>query len=222
MGAFVMRPEKTLFYDVDTQRDFILLGGALAIVGTERIVPRLARLTTLAHRFNIRIIASADRHFAGDPELQSHGGQYPDHCMDGTAGQRKIDATAPRMPLWIENRELSEAEIACALSHSGELIFEKQLFDVFTGNCNARKILTRLLPRYEDLVIYGVYTEVCVADAIRGLLEFPPSLHLVTDATADLGAEGDSFRREWRAAGVEMLTVAELESRLAKHSSAKE
>jgi nicotinamidase/pyrazinamidase len=209
-----MRPETTLFYDVDTQRDFILPGGRLCIAGTERIIPALKAMTELARRPGIRMVATTDRHFAGDPELERNGGKYPDHCMDGTDGQLKIEATAPRHPLLVEDRVLSEAEWASAIGWRGELIFEKQLFDAFAGNRNTAAILRAILKDYTDVVVYGVYTEVCVAEAVRGLQQFRKRLHLVTDATADIGDEGPSFRQRWREEGIELTTVTEITSRL--------
>jgi nicotinamidase/pyrazinamidase len=209
-----MRPERTLFYDVDTQRDFIRPDGKLCVPGTDRIIPKLADLTNLARQLDIRIVASVDRHFPDDLELQRNGGEFPDHCMDGTPGQKKIDATAPLDPLYVDNRDLRSDQIADALEHRGELILEKQLFDVFTGNRNAEKILRGLLRRYEHVVLYGVYTEVCVRDAVRGLSKMGPRIHVVSNAIADIGANGELYREEWKAAGVELLTVAELRSRL--------
>lgn len=209
-----MRPETTLFYDVDTQRDFILPDGRLYIAGTDRIVPALGAMTELGRRRGIRMVATTDRHFAGDPELEHNGGKYPDHCMDGTEGQLKIEATAPLHPLFVENRELSEAERSVAINWRGELIFEKQLFDAFAGNRNTAAILGAILNDYTDVVVYGVYTEVCVADAIRGLQPFGKLLHLVTDAMADIGDEGSLFRERWRNEGIDLTTVAEITSRL--------
>jgi nicotinamidase/pyrazinamidase len=205
-----MKPETTLFYDVDTQRDFILPGGKLYVPGTEAIIPELAEVTGLARANGIRIVCSVDRHFPGDSELKRNGGNYDDHCMDGTEGQKKIDETAPRDPLYIPNRELSKAELEAAIEHQGEIIFEKQQFDVFIGNRHARAILRVLLEPYRDIVVYGVFTEVCVDQAVTGLLGLGAQVHVVSDAIADIGADADAVRKKWRDAGVDFITLAQL------------
>jgi nicotinamidase/pyrazinamidase len=209
-----MRAETTLFYDVDTQRDFVQHGGKLFIPGTDRIIPKLAAITELARHYGVRVIASVDRHFPGDPELERNGGDFPDHCMDGTAGQKKIDATRARNPVFVENRDIADDELATILAHRDELIFEKQLFDVFAGNRHAASLLRRILPLFEDVVVYGVYTEVCVRDAIAGLLPMGPQIHIVTDAIADIGSDGDAHRLRWKVAGANLVTVSEITDRI--------
>ncbi|HEY6395194.1 MAG TPA: isochorismatase family protein [Candidatus Binataceae bacterium] len=209
-----MKSESTIFYDVDTQRDFILPGGKLYVKGAERIVPALAEVTRLAREQNIRMVCSVDRHFPGDPELQRNGGKYPDHCMDGTEGQRKINETMPLNPLYIPNHPLGADEIEQALAHQGEIVFEKQEFDVFTGNRHARAILRLLLQPYTDIVIYGVYTEVCVDHAVTGLLGMGPKLHVVKDAIADIDMNAPAVLKRWQDAGVELLSLGELKEQI--------
>jgi nicotinamidase/pyrazinamidase len=210
-----MKPETTLFWDVDTQRDFMLPDGKLYAPGAEKIIPTLASLTELAHSMNIRIAGDVDRHYKGDPELIRNGGPYPDHCMNGTPGQRKIAETEPRNALFVENRAMSEKEIDDALDHRGDIVIEKQHIDVFQGNRNVPKLVPRLVRKYEDVVIYGVCTDVCVDYVVRGLLTYGRKLHVVTDAIAALDAKkGKACMENWRASGVEMLTFDELRSRL--------
>jgi nicotinamidase-related amidase len=145
-----------------------------------------------------------------DPELKRNGGKYDDHCMDGTEGQKKIDATAPKDPLYIPNRTLGSGEIDAALRHQGEIIFEKQEFDVFIGNQHARPILRMLLQPYQDIVVYGVFSEVCVDHALMGLVGLGPHLHVVVDAIADIGEDADAIRAKWRGAGVDFITLAQV------------
>ena len=59
----------TIFWDVDTQNDFIHPDGKLYVPGAELIVPILGALTDYAHGRGIRIIASADDHVPGHREL---------------------------------------------------------------------------------------------------------------------------------------------------------
>lgn len=209
-----MQPETTIFYDIDTQRDFLHPGGALYVEGANAIIPALAEMTNIARHNHIRIVCSVDRHFAEDPELSHNGGQYNDHCMDGTTGQKKIPETEPINPLYIPNHPLNPAEIQAALNHEGEVVFEKQEFDVFIGNRHARTVLRMLLESYRDIVVYGVYTEVCVARAVEGLATLGPKLTIVTDAIADLGADAASIRRRWEQEGIRLATVAEIKKLL--------
>ena len=210
-----MRAEKTIFYDVDTQRDFILPGGALYASGAEKVIVALGELTKIARECGIRMAGSVDRHFPGDAELKRNRGEFPDHCMDGTDGQHKIDATTPLNPLWVENRQLTTAEWRAALSHHGELIIEKQRFDVFSGNRNAQVLLAELTAAYDDIVVYGVCTDVCVDFAVKGLIRLRPRVTVVSDAIAGLDAErSKGCVAAWIVAGVEVIGLLELERRL--------
>lgn len=203
--------ERTLFYDVDTQRDFMLPGGALYVAANEKILPVLKLITELARRHQIRRICSMDRHFPQDRELARNGGPWPDHCMDGTQGQRKVDETAVDDPHPLPAREISGEELETALRHRGELIIEKQDVDVVAGNANARALLSRLAREYDHFVIYGVFTDVCVDHAVNALLEAGKVPYVVLDAIHEIDpANAAAARERWRQRRVKSITYREL------------
>src|SRR2546430_4919773 len=60
---------RVIFWDVDTQYDFMHADGKLYVPEAERIITNLQRLTNYAHGHGIRIVASADDHVMGHPEI---------------------------------------------------------------------------------------------------------------------------------------------------------
>src|SRR2546425_6266015 len=208
----------TVFWDGDPQRDFLEPTGALYVPGSEAILANLARLTYLARAGTprIRVIGSVCRHFPGDAELWSGGGPYPEHCMNGTPGQQKVVATAPLAPRWIENRAYPPAELARALT-GDEVFLEKQDIDILAGNRNAQDVLPRLVAGVDDVVVYGVCTDICVDRSLRALLPLGRRLHVVTDAVAALdAARGEECKGRWRAARVVLTTTADVERALTR------
>lgn len=203
-----------IFWDVDTQRDFIEPGGALYIAGAESIVGNLARLTRYARANGVRVVGSVDDHAPDDAELSDapdFGDTYPPHCLRGTPGQEKVAATAPRDPLWIDSGPLPPAEVAEKVRrHEGEIIFRKQKFDVFS-NANVDAVLAALDP--EEVVLYGVALDVCNAHAINGLLDRGRKVALVGDAAWAIDrARGERMVEEWRGRGLRVVTTDDVVS----------
>jgi nicotinamidase/pyrazinamidase len=198
-----------IFWDVDTQYDFIHADGKLYVTGAETIIPNLKKLTDHAHEHGIRIVASADDHvmeheeLSLDPDFETN---YPPHCMRGTRGQRKIPQTALRDPLVIEPDEPHSTALLERLeNHRGDILLHKHHFDVFT-NPNFSQVLTVLQPN--AIVLYGVALDVCVRHAVEGLLAHFPSakLSLVIDAVKSLvPAQDEALLNDWAARGVAMV-----------------
>jgi nicotinamidase/pyrazinamidase len=205
-------PEPVVFLDVDTQNDFIREDGALSVPGAMKLIPIIARLTEVARNRGIRVFGSVDRHFgtteyrAKEGEMSRWGGPFPDHCMDGAEGQRKVPATAPRNPLWVPNSPEELPGIADrAWTHPGEVIFEKQSYDVF-HNPNAVAVLGRA----GGAVVYGVATDYCVRAAALGLRRMGVAVSVVRDAIAAVNVnpgDGDRALREMEEAGVRLATA---------------
>lgn len=213
----MMNPKTTLFYDVDTQQDFLLPSGKLYVPGAERILLRLEQLTKFARQARIALAGSVDCHVPSDTELATNGGGYPEHCMKGTQGQKKVEATTPRQPIWIENRCYTAPELDALLNRQEEIYLEKQQFNVFTGNQNATRVFDVLLRGKTDVVVYGVVTEVCVDQAIAGLKDRPVRLHVPVDAIAALHEEkAKATLAKWQHWGVRLTTVAEIVTELSE------
>jgi len=204
-----------IFWDVDTQHDFMRADGKLYVPDAEQIIPHVARLTRAAHQHGIRIVASADDHVPGHRELSDapdFQATFPRHCMRGTAGQRKIPETALTDPLVIEPEPQPAAELATRVRrHAGDILFHKHWFDVFT-NPNVEPVVRELDP--ERIVLYGVALDVCDKYAIEGLLQRRPHTHLyaVTDAMKPIDArQAERLLSEWQRRGVELITTREAE-----------
>jgi nicotinamidase/pyrazinamidase len=204
----------TIFWDVDTQHDFMRSSGKLYVPGSEAIIPVLRQLTEYAHARGVRIIASADDHLPGHRELSDTPDwreTFPEHCMHGTAGQQKIEETALRNPLVIEPEPQDPVALAARVrAHDGDIVLHKHWFDVFT-NPNLLPVLDALAP--ERIVLYGVALDICDKYAMEGLLRLRPgiALTLVTDAVRAIDpAVGTALLEDWRRRGVRLASSAEI------------
>ena len=190
---------KTVFFDIDSQLDFLYPAGALYVPSAERIVPAIALLNRYAAQHGITVVSTTDAHAENDPEFAT----WPPHCIAGTTGQHKAEATLLERRLVIPNRECE-----LALEDAPQIVVEKQTVDVFAAP-NLQVVVERL--KADRYVVYGVVTEICVLFAVRGLLKTGRPVTVVTDAVATLKAEdGVRALESIRAAGGTLARVSEL------------
>jgi nicotinamidase/pyrazinamidase len=200
-----------ILWDVDTQVDFMLPRGKLYVRGAEDTVPAMQGLVEAARAAGIVHVASADDHELTDAEISDtpdFATTYPPHCLRGTRGARKIPETEQDDPVPITLEPLPERYLA-----GREFLLLKKSFDVFT-NPNTDRLLEHLDP--DEIVVFGVATDVCDDAAIRGFLERGLRVRFVEDAARGLD-EGRVTKctSAWRQAGVEFTTADEVISRLA-------
>jgi nicotinamidase/pyrazinamidase len=188
-----------VFFDVDTQLDFLYPAGALYVPGAESIVPQVAALNRFAAEHGIPVVSTIDAHTENDPEFRD----WSPHCVAGTAGQQKPAATLLERRIVIPNTRQD-----FDLKGAAQILLEKQSVDCFT-NPNLPALLDRL--GAERCVVYGVVTEICVKNAALGLLKAGLSVTLVTDAVRSLdGTNCTQFLQEFSAAGGEQTTVHQI------------
>jgi nicotinamidase/pyrazinamidase len=192
-----------VLWDVDTQVDFMLPDGKLYVGGAEQTAPAMRRLVEAARAAGIPHIASADDHELTDPEISETPDfqtTYPPHCLRGTRGARKISETDQQDPVPIGLGALPERWL-----EGREFLLLKKHFDVFT-NPNTERLLERLDP--DEVVVFGVATDVCDDAAILGMLERGRRVRFIEDAARGLD-EGRvaTCTAAWRDRGVEFTTV---------------
>ncbi len=201
-----MKKNDLLFFDIDTQYDFIMPAGKLYVKGAEKIIPNLERLTKFAIENNIPVFASADSHPEDDPEFK----QFPPHCLTGSAGNRKIKETY--LPNAVVLR-YSEEKQNIDLDKLNGIIFTKNTFDVFS-NPFVENLLKEINPT--EVILYGVATDYCVKAAAESLLSRGYKVSIVKDAIKAVDEE-DGLRtlKNLEEQGVKLIKTSEvLEKRM--------
>jgi nicotinamidase/pyrazinamidase len=191
-----------VLWDVDTQVDFVHPDGKLAVPGAMDAVPAMARLVEAARAAGIPHVASADDHELTDAEISEepdYSSTYPPHCLRGTHGAARIPETDQLDPV-----PLALTQVPGKWLRGREYLLLKKSFDVFT-NPNTDGVLELLDP--QEIVLFGVATDVCNAAAIRGLLARGRAVSFVEDASRGLDeARTAACLSDWRSAGVRFVT----------------
>lgn len=199
--------QETVLWEVDTQRDFMLPGGALYVPGAERLIPNLRKLVDLARTRRAFLISSACQHTSDDPEFKV----FPPHCVRGTVGAQLIpEARADKLFTVPNDLQFS---LPNDLLDYEQVLLEKQTLDVFQ-NPHAAEIVERF-PTNTEFVIFGVVTEYCVSCAANGVLDRGRRAAIVVDAIETLNTEaGQETIANLTAKGARLVSTEEVLSRM--------
>ena len=194
---------RRILWDVDTQVDFMLPDGKLYVPGAEQTAAGMELLVRAARAAGIPHVASADDHELSDSEISQEPDfltTYPPHCLRGTRGARKLAETEQGDPVPLALEPVRDEYL-----RGREFLLLKKSFDVFT-NPHADRLLALLDP--EEIVVFGVATDVCDDAAIRGFLDRGRRVRFVEDAARGLDeSRVAACTAAWRERGVEFSTV---------------
>jgi len=191
-----MASSNIVFWEVDTQADFMLPGGKLYVPGAERLLPNIRRLTDAARQGRVFLVSHGCYHTPDDPEFKT----FPPHCIKGTPGSAYVPEALTEKVFTVANNPA--AALPSNLGQYQQVHLEKQTLDIFES-LHAGELVKRIGDD-KEFVVFGVVTEYCVRLAAKGLLERGRRVSVVKDAIETLKAE-DGAR-----------TVAELQSLGAK------
>ena len=190
---------RTVFFDIDTQIDFLFPAGALYVPGAETLMPALSRLNHYAAAHGIPLISTTCAHAEDDPEFR----QWPAHCVLGTVGQQK-----PSDLLLGKRMVIPAAPGSFPVEGAGQIILQKNQLDL-TTNPHFSRLLEHL--KADAYFVYGVVTEYCVRLAALALLKTGKPVNLITDAIQTLrAADSGQTITECTGAGARLTTAAEV------------
>jgi nicotinamidase/pyrazinamidase len=196
------RQNGVVFWEVDTQADFMLPGGKLYVPGAEKRIPQMKRLADAARAGKVFLISSTDQHAPDDPEFQ----RFPPHCVHGTPGAEILPELKAKKVAQIPNDQ--KRTIPGSLDEIQQVVLEKQTLDVF-DNPNTEKFLARF-PQDTEFVVFGVVIEFCVRLAAKGLLDRGRRVALVTDAIETIDPkEGQRTLDELTGRGARLISTDE-------------
>jgi nicotinamidase/pyrazinamidase len=195
-----MAPSNVIFWEVDTQADFMLPGGKLYVPGAEHLLPNIRRLTDAARQGRVFLVSHGCFHAKDDPEFKT----FPPHCIKGTAGSAYVPDALTEKVVSVPNEPT--AALPSDLAQYQQILLEKQTLDIFESR-HADELVKRL-GKNAEFVVFGVVTEYCVRLAAKGLLKRGRRVSVVKDAIETLNAEdGARTLAELQALGAKFITT---------------
>jgi nicotinamidase/pyrazinamidase len=211
------KTDKLLFWDVDTQFDFMKPEGTLYVPGAETIIEKVSDVRKFALQKGYSIIADIDWHSLSNEEISESpdfNKTFPPHCMAGSPGSERLGYLGD-VP--IEHAEVDEmpAEKLKKLVEKEQfhVVIRKESIDAF-DNPNTDKLVEFADP--EAVVVFGVALDFCVKYVLQGLAKHGGIKRvLLKDVVKGLDPKTeDGVINELRQTGVEITDWARFKRQL--------
>ncbi len=207
-----------LFWDVDTQFDFMRPEGRLCVPGAETIIDTISEVRRFALDHGFSILADVDWHRRDNPEISDTPDfqeTFPPHCMAGEPGSERVGYLGTRPIDTVPVEEMDTADLRGLVQKEPfHVVIRKQSLSVF-DNPNTDKLLDLIRP--ERVVVFGVALDFCVSYVVDGLAKRPGvEVVLLKDAVKGLQSRpDDDIYEEFRRMGVAVTTFDEFKRRQA-------
>src|SRR5271157_3044714 len=142
-----MASRNVVFWEVDTQADFMLPGGNLYVPGAERLLPNIRRLTDAARQGRVFLVSHGCYHTQDDPEFKT----FPPHCVKGTPGSELVPEALTEKIVRVPNEAFAKLPDDLALYQ--QIMLEKQTLNIFESR-HADELVQRL-GDHAEYVVFG-------------------------------------------------------------------
>lgn len=209
--------QKTIFWDVDTQFDFMQPEGRLYVPGAETIIPKVSQVRRFALEGGYSMIADMDWHSRDNKEISETPDfkeTFPTHCMAGESGSERVGFLGDVPIEYIKINEMDTDTVRPLVrSEQFHIVIRKESLSVF-DNPNTDKLVKLIEPK--KVIIFGVALDFCVYYVVRGLRKFPDiRLCVLKDVVKGLNVRPEQeIFDEFRQMGVEIMELTALEKEL--------
>jgi len=209
--------KQTIFWDVDTQFDFMRPEGKLYVPGAEEIIDKVSEVRKFALDNGYSIIADVDWHSTSNDEISEKPDfkqTFPPHCMAGSPGSERVGYIGEVPIDYVEIDKMSNDMLQKLVDKEQfHIVIRKESIDVF-DNPNTDKLVELIKPK--AMVVFGVALDFCVYHVLRGLARHPDiQLYLLKDAVKGLQTRPEmEIFDELKKMGVEIIEFADFKRQL--------
>jgi nicotinamidase/pyrazinamidase len=201
--------QDTIFWDVDTQFDFMHPAGRLYVPGSERIVNTVSEIRRFALTNGFSIVADVDWHSLSNPEISSRPDfktTFPPHCMAGEPGSERVGYLGEVPIDYVQIQDVTMDHLRRLVAKDQfHLVLRKDRLNVFEYPMTDR-LIDLIRPR--RAAVFGVALDFCVYHVLRGLAAHQGiEVFLLKDATRGLGTRPpEEVYRQTEQMGVHVTT----------------
>jgi len=211
------KTEKLVFWDVDTQFDFMKPEGTLYVPGAENIIDKVSEVRRFALKNGYSIIADMDWHNPGNEEISESpdfNKTFPPHCMAGSPGSERLGYLGDIPIEYIETDKMPTDKLKKLVGKEQfHIVIRKESINVF-DNPNTDRIVELAGPG--AMAVFGVALDFCVKYVLDGLAKYNGIKRiLLRDVVKGLDPKTeDDIINNLQQTGVEITEFAELKRHL--------
>ena len=212
-----MKKKETIFWDVDTQFDFMQPTGKLYVPGAETIIDKVSAVRKFAFDNGCSMIADIDWHSLDNEEISQSPDfkqTFPPHCIAGQPGGERVGYLGNVPVEYVEVEKMPDRALKKLVEKKQfHIVIKKESINAFDSP-NTDRLIRLVKPKV--MVVFGVALDLCVYYVLQGLAKYKDiRLILLRDVTKGLNSRPEKeIFDELEQMGVEIVKLADLSTSL--------
>lgn len=212
-----MTENKTIFWDIDTQFDFLNPNGKLYIPGADNIIDNISQTRRFALTNGYPLIASVDWHSLDDEEISENPdfkNTFPPHCLAAQPGSERVGYLGD---IPIDHIDIPSVDDNALRTLTDKpqyhIVIRTNTVDMFQ-NPNTTALLDIVKPKLS--IVFGVALDVCVLHAVNGLLRWGKTeIIIIKDAVEGLQIiSNEDVYKQLQNKGVRIAELCDIQKEL--------